>query len=351
MKILVSAIEYSANIHLKEVLNRLENVEICGIFDKSLGKPLVDLQSLAIMGIGDIITKIPFFLSLSNKMVNLAKDCDKVLLIDGSGFNLPLAKKLKKNYPNKEIIYYILPQAWAWRRYRIKSIEKYCDKLASILPFEENFYTQKDKIEYVGHPLLDLIPSPKEKPSKDIKNILWLPGSRRSEIASLMPIFHQTRRLLHKEIGDFNSLIVIPPYFNETTIKNLYGDLDNFEIVKDTYDALDRSDFAFVCSGTATLEASLKGTPMLLVYIAKKFDYFIAKRLIDLEYVGLANLFFKDFCNRAMHIELLQEDVNPYRLVQSFRQTDRFKFYEDAKKLREYLKSGSAKRVAEIING
>jgi len=188
MKILVSAIERSANIHLKELLSHMnDDIEISGIFDKSLGEPIVDMQDRAVMGIVSALKSIPFFLKLAEQMVEESKNADKVLLIDGSGFNLPLAKKIKKRYPEKEIIYYILPQAWAWRRYRIPVLEKNIDKLASILPFEKSFYSSEANIKYVGHPLLDEIKKFKNSISKENKKLAFLPGSRRAEIASLIP--------------------------------------------------------------------------------------------------------------------------------------------------------------------
>jgi len=129
MKILVSALEHSANIHLKSLKKELsDDIEFIGIFDNELGTPIVDLRSLAIMGFVDVIKKIRFFFKLNAQMVDLAKGVDKVLLIDSSGFNLPLAKKIKKRYPDKEIIYYILPQAWAWKKKRIPVLAKTIDK-------------------------------------------------------------------------------------------------------------------------------------------------------------------------------------------------------------------------------
>ena len=125
MKLLVSALEHSANVHLKSLKNELsDDVEFIGIFNNELGKPIVDLRSLAIMGFVDALKKLRFFFKLADEMTELAKDADKVLLIDSSGFNLPLAKKIKKKYPDKEIIYYILPQAWAWKRKRIGVLAK-----------------------------------------------------------------------------------------------------------------------------------------------------------------------------------------------------------------------------------
>ena len=104
MKLLVSALEHSANIHLKRLKNELnDDVEFIGIFDSSLGKSIVDLRSLAIMGFVDVIKKLRFFFKLADEMLHLAKDADKILLMDSSGFNLPLAKKIKKNIPIKRL--------------------------------------------------------------------------------------------------------------------------------------------------------------------------------------------------------------------------------------------------------
>ncbi len=335
MKILVSAFERSANVHLAHLLPHL-HYEPIGIFDKSLGSPIVDLQSLAVMGFSDALKKLPYFLRLKNEMVDLAGEADKVLLIDASGFNLPLAKTIKKRYPNKEIIYYILPQAWAWRRGRIKTIERYVDKALSILPFEKEYYTLGYNIKYVGHPLLDEIPRFKENPSTS-GTVVFMPGSRRSEITALMPVFRKVRKRIDKD-----ALLVVPPSMDLA----MYGDIDGFAITHDAYDALLSSEFAFVCSGTATLEASLIGTPLALAYIAKPLDYFIAKRFVKLSHVGLANIMVGD-----MHPEFLQTDVTVDNLLRAYQEADAAAFLEKSRRLRAYLGHGSAEIAAREING
>jgi lipid-A-disaccharide synthase len=348
MKILVSALEYSANIHLKALAKELNGVEFVGIFDKSLGKPIVDLQSLAIMGLADAIKKLLFFYKLGEEMVKLSRDVDKVLLIDSSGFNLPLAKKIKKRYPKKEIIYYILPQAWVWKRGRVKTLEQNINRLLSILPFEREIYSKDAPIEYVGHPLLDEIQEFKSSVKKEIENVVFMPGSRRAEIKSLMPIYHQIKEKLK-----LPAKIVLPPYFDAKTIKELYGDLSDFEITHDAHQAIYQSDFGFICSGTATLEASLIGTPFLLSYIAKPFDYFVGKKILrlNIEYAGLANIFSNHFQNRPMHPEFIQDEVNVDNLLKGFYSIDKEQFLEDSKALRDYLGQGASRRVAQIIQG
>ena len=347
MKILVSALEHSANIHLKSLKKELrDDVEFIGIFDSQLGTPIVDLRSLAIMGFVDVLKKIRFFFKLNAQMVDLAEAADKVLLIDSSGFNLPLAKKIKKKYPDKEIIYYILPQAWAWKKKRIPVLSRTIDKLASILPFEKDYYPEDAPISYVGHPLLDQIEVFKAKLNPEIKNVLFMPGSRKGEIAKLMPIFHKVRASL-----DVKALIAIPEYFTHEEVLNIYGDLSDFEIVHDSHKALYEADFAFICSGTATLEASLIGTPFILSYIAKGLDYFIATKFVKIDEVGLSNIMFRKFNNRGMHPEFLQDNVTVDNLLKAYKEYDVVNFLDDSKKLREYLVEGSSKNVAKIIEG
>ena len=347
MKILVSALEHSANIHLKSLKKELsETTEFVGIFDSELGDSIIDLRSLAIMGFVDAIKKLRFFLKLNKQMADLAKDVDKVLLIDSSGFNLPLAKKIKKKYPQKEIIYYILPQAWAWKRKRIPVLEKTIDHLASILPFEKDYYSKNAPITYVGHPLLDIIKEYKDKLNPDVKNIAFMPGSRKGEIKKLMPVFKEVQKKLN-----LNATIIIPKHFNKEDIQELYGNLSDFRIANDAHKTLLESDFAFICSGTATLEASLIGIPFILSYIAKPLDYFIASRLVKLSHIGLSNIMFTQFNDRELHPEFIQDDVTADNLIKAYKEYDRYKFLNDSKALRAYLKHGSSKTVASIIEG
>ena len=345
MKLLVSALEHSANVHLKSLQKELSNdVEFIGIFSNELGSPIIDLKSLAIMGFVDALKKLRFFFKLNAQMVELAKDADKVLLIDSSGFNLPLAKKIKKRYPEKEIIYYILPQAWAWKKKRIPVLAKTIDHLASILPFEPSYYPENAPIEYVGHPLLDQITQFKKELKAEIKDVAFMPGSRKGEIQKLMPIFLE----LIKELK-VNATIIIPKHFTDVEIQELYGDLTNIHISNEPHKTLLDSDFAFICSGTATLEAALIGVPFILSYIAKPLDYFIASRLVKIEYIGLSNIMFKKFKGKTLHPEFIQEEVSVANLKESFKNYNREEFFENSQKLRAYLKHGSSKRVAEII--
>ncbi|MDQ7042045.1 MAG: lipid-A-disaccharide synthase [Sulfurimonas sp.] len=345
MKLLVSALEHSANVHLTSLTKEFkDDVELIGIFDKKLGNPIVDLQSLAIMGIVDALKKLRYFFKLADEMLELAQDADKVLLIDSSGFNLPLAKKIKKKYPDKEIIYYILPQAWAWKKKRIPVLARTIDKLASILPFEPSYYPKNAPIEYVGHPLLDQITEFKTSINVEVKEVAFMPGSRKGEIKKLMPIFLE----LIDELK-INATLIIPKHFSKQEIKEVYGNISHIKVSHEAHKTLLNADFAFICSGTATLEAAIIGVPFILAYIAKPLDFFIGSRLVKIKYVGLSNIMFTKFKKQTIHPEFLQENVTVKNLLMAFKNYNREEFFKNSKELRAYLKHGSSKRVVEMI--
>jgi len=343
MKVLVSALEPSSNLHLKELLKHAKGVELVGIFSKELGNPLYDISEMAIMGFVDAFKKYRWFKSVAEEMVSLADDVDRVLLMDSSGFNLPLAKKLKRAYPDKEIIYYILPQVWASRSYRTKALELYCDKLFGILPFEMEFYTQK--AQYVGHPLLDEIRLKKERLTQNGK-VAFMPGSRRGEISKLFPIY----RALRQKLDIKEALLIIPASFSDEVIKAFYGDTSGFNIVRESHPALYTCDFAFICSGTATLEAALIGTPFSLSYIAKPIDYLIAKYLLKIKQIGLANIILTHHNQTTLHKELIQDEVTVENLLDEYYHSDREAFLSKALELRAYLGDGSSQFVGEYIS-
>lgn len=341
MKLLISALEPSSNLHLKEILKYLkDDIEFAGIYDKDLidTPPLYDMREFSVMGFIDVIPKYFKAKEAIKELAFISKDCKRVLLIDAPAFNIPLAKEIKKVNPNIEIIYYILPKVWVWKESRIKKVEKYCDKLISIFPFEKNFF--KSAI-YAGNPLMDEI--------KEFKNALtsndtiaFLAGSRKSEISALMPTFREVAKKIDKR-----KLLVVPEFLDDLSI---YGDISDFEVVRDTNKALKEADFAFICSGTATLEASLIGTPFVLVYRAKSIDFLIAKLFIKLKFVGLANIIFDFEGLKPIHIELLQDDVNLKNMLEMYTKMDREQFLIDSKKLREILEGGVSKELANIIS-
>ncbi len=339
MKLLISALEPSANLHLEPLLSHID-AKIVGIFDTRFGKPLYSTREFSVMGFWDVLPKIKLAKKAIKKMVALAKDVDSILLIDAPSFNLPLAKAIKKKYPNKKITYYILPKVWAWKKGRVKSVEKYCDNLASIFPFENQFY---NKSTYVGNPLLDEITLEKN-PDISYKSVAFMPGSRKSEIKRLMPIFRE----LAKEIeGD--KVIIVPPFLKGEDLHELYGDISAFNISYIMEETLAHSDFAFICSGTATLEAAIIGVPFVLTYKAKNLDYNIARLFVKLPYVGLANIILDFAGKRALHQEFLQDDATKENLLEAYKNFDKEAFHKGAQSLKAELQTGSTKNLINLL--
>jgi lipid-A-disaccharide synthase len=169
-----------------------------------------------------------------------------------------------------------------------------------------------------------------------------LPGSRKSEIKSLMPIFRE----LAKQI-DKNKILVVHPIYRDK-IEEIYGDVSDFEIEFNTKEVLLKSDFAYICSGTATLEAAIIGVPFVLMYKAREIEYLIAKMLVKLNYVGLANIIFERENLGQFHKEYLQKfDINS--LLKDLKNLTLNEFREKSKKLREILKFGSGENVAKLL--
>ena len=380
MKYLISCLEPSANLHFKEVLEHLKKLdpacEICGIFDEKLGSPIYKSSEFSAMGFIEILPLILKAKRAIAQMTRLAAECDRVLLIDSPAFNLPLARAIKESGARAEISYYILPQVWAWKPRRAEKLKKFCDNLLSIWPFEAKFFganceggkgavpqeaENKDaapkedaarpseqsaktaKYSFVGHPLLDEITLRKQSYEKQGK-IAFMPGSRRAEISRLMPIF----RALAPKFENSERTLIIPPHLMDQR-DEIYGPLDGFSIANDTPATLKDCDFAFICSGTATLEAALIGTPFVLCYKARAFDVWLARKLVKLKHVGLANIIFDFLGEEPLHEELLQSEVSAQNLLAAYERCDSAKFKLASEKLRDYLKFGSSENVAKIL--
>jgi len=394
---LVCALEPSANLHLKELLKAYKKeygkFELLGIYDETLGdefglenKPLYSSHEFGVMGFVEVLPLIfkakkaikelvrlilesekafsakinhtelntefstanNIFSKFKNKSdLNQIQKIDALLCIDSPAFNIPLAKALKKANSQTKRIYYILPQVWAWKKGRVAIIENHFDILASILPFDANFFS---KSIYVGHPLLDELKEFKNREDERLllakeenaKIIAFLPGSRKSEIQRLMPIFRELSKKFKAQ-----KILCIPP-FNQNRLE-IYGDLSGFKIEYDTPRLLKKADFAFICSGTATLQAALVGTPFVLVYKARAIDVFIAKLFVKLRYIGLANIIC-DFANKEpLNPEFLQESVSVANLYSAYTKYDYKRFFAKVKFLKEYLQFPSAKNLAKIL--
>jgi len=285
-------------------------------------KTLVDTSALSVIGVTEIFSKLPVFLSTMNLARVLLKTSppDLLILIDFPGFNLPLAA-IAKHYKVR-ILYYISPQVWAWRRGRVKKIRRRIDHMAVILPFEVDFYTRhRVPVTFVGHPLLDVYPGggipPPPAGGGRGSTIGLLPGSRDQEINRLLPVMLEAGGILQKRFGDVRFLVsqagsVDPRRFAE--ILSRYRDrIDCTAVSGGVKNVFERCVLSVVASGTATLEAALCGMPMVIIYKVSFVSYWLGKALVrgadtmrGINHFGLVNL----IAGRGLVPELLQGEAS-----------------------------------------
>lgn len=279
---------------------------------------LVDAREVAIMGALEVAKALPKFLRVFRRLRAAANErkTDLVVLIDWPEFNLRLAKRLRQD--GHRVAYYISPQIWAWRSYRIRGIRRDVEKMLVILPFEQDYYRQRGvEVEYVGHPLLDSarVTATCEEfcsmheldPAKPI--VALLPGSRHSELKYILPPMLETAARLQQTHPHIQLILPLARTFDRTEIAA--APLSNLKLIEhDTYNAVAAADLAVVASGTATLETAIIGTPLIVVYRASALNWRIFWPLINTEFVGMPNL----IAGREIAPELLQNDLNADRL-------------------------------------
>ena len=274
------------------------------------GELVKHYKELAIMGFGEVLKKLP---TIARNMRFCKEDIatfqpDVLILIDYSGFNLRIAKWAK--LVGQRVFYYIAPQVWASRPKRAYEIQQNIDQLFAILPFEEDFYKNYGmKINYVGHPLLDVVsqfePAIDFLQKHDIHQpiIALLPGSRKQEIERVLSILLPIIPLFK----DYQFVIAaapsIPLFFYEKLIEESGIQVAQVKLISnETYDILHYAEAALVTSGTATLEAALLDTPQVVCYKGSWLSYQIAKRVITVSYISLVNL----IVNKPLVEELIQ---------------------------------------------
>jgi lipid-A-disaccharide synthase len=320
---------------------------------------LVDAKDVAIMGIPEIIRALGKLYGAYRKLITAARrrKPDVVVLIDWPDFNMRVAKRLHKE--GFKIIYYISPQVWAWRRYRVNALRRDVNRMLVILPFEEEFYKSENiEVEYIGHPLANAVKVTTSREEFARRHILdatrpiiaLLPGSRHKEIHYHLPamldaalrlqnvdcglripdvIFKQDDKLQIAEdqatetLADSEnpqSAIHIPQFILplastiarqqiETAIEAAGVDVKIIE--RDTYNALGHAMFAIVASGTATVETALANTPMIIIYRGSQLNWRLIRPLIHLETFGMVNL----IAGRRIVPELMQQEVTGEKIA------------------------------------
>jgi lipid-A-disaccharide synthase len=281
---------------------------------------LVDAREVAIMGAPEVAKALPKFLRVFRRLRDAANERRPrlVVLIDWPEFNLRLAKKLRRD--GHRVVYYISPQIWAWRGYRINAVKRYVEKMLVILPFEKDFYQRHGvEVDYVGHPLLDSVRVTATRdefclrhqldPSRPI--IALLPGSRHSEIKYILPPLLEAAGLLNQSHPQLQFIIPAARTFAPDEVAARIGPVKAQLIEHDTYNAIAAAALAVVASGTATLETAIIGSPLIIVYRASSLNWRIFRPLINTPFVGMPNL----IAGREIAPELLQDELNGERLA------------------------------------
>jgi len=275
----------------------------CGIGGTALRQAgvriIVDASELTVVGITEVVAKIPGILKGMGTIKKLLKSLrpDLLILIDFPDFNLHIAAAAKKlSIP---VLYYISPQIWAWRRGRVKRIGRLVDHMAVILPFEQQFYREHNvPVTFVGHPLLDdHLPAVKQTltaGAKDRPVIGLVPGSRDNEIIRHLPVMLETADILQERLKHVSYIISHAPSVEKKQIEAIIGRhhrRSEVEVVSDGVEKVfERCDVIVAASGTVTLQAAIHGTPMVIMYKVSPISFRLGRALVRVPNIGLVNL-------------------------------------------------------------
>ena len=324
----------------------------------------IHIRDSAVMGIAEALAVLPKFLkkqALLKKHIR-EKRPDAVILVDFAEFNMPLAKYAKAQ--EVPVAYYIPPKAWAWRPCRAKKLARYANLVASIFPFETEFYRNAGaSAEFVGHPLVDFAKTdltPKQAREKlDLQNntpiIGLMPGSRRSEIHRIFPTILTAASNVASINPDTEWILPLAPGISEELISDCKKGIDGIPNIKlirgETYTAMRAATLMLVTSGTATLETACIGTPMVILYRTSWFNWKVINALTPLEHSGLPNL----IAGKRIVPELLQGDLTPHSLTELtldlIQTPEKLDAQRDSLgKVHQQLgESGAAERTAQLV--
>ena len=375
MRLLISAGEASGEMYgaaLIEALRRLSPtpVEAFGLGGERMRAAgcdiVVDAKDVAVVGIAEVATHLPRIYREFHRLLEAAdrRKPDVAVLIDFPDFHFRLAKALHaRGIP---VVYYVSPQLWAWRRGRIKLVQRYIRKMLVIFPFEESFYREHGvNVEFTGHPLGELAVEP--EPRNDFARrhqldsakawIAMLPGSRRKEVQLILPTLLEAAKLLGAE---YEYLLPVASTLDFTWMQQQIAIIPGAPRVTLTSDArqtLLQSRAAMVASGTATVEAAVLGTPFVMVYRVAPLSWQLGRRLVKLSHFAMPNL----IAGREIVRELVQREFTADKVAAEIGELvqdgpRRSQMMADLAEVRSHLQAGrshesSAERAARAVLG
>lgn len=328
-RVFVSVGEASGDFHASNLVRGVKKIlpdtEFYGMGGKLMRQAgveiIVDSTDLAVIGGVEILARFTSIMRAMQRVKHELKNnsYDLVILVDYAGFNLRLAKIAKKL--GIKVLYYISPKIWAWHQSRVKKVKKYVDMMAVLFPFEVKFYTAAQvPVTLVQHPLLSIV-----KPQMEIKQAKELfkldpnapvvglfPGSRKGEIKRLLPVMLKTAQLLKARYKNIQFVLPIASSLTEKDLDPHFRTIDNDDILSikiiknQTYDVANVCDAVIAASGTVTLEITLLGIPMVIIYKLSALTYRILKMIIKVKYIGLCNI----VAEKKIVQELIQDHAN-----------------------------------------
>jgi lipid-A-disaccharide synthase len=331
MRILISAGEASSELYgaqlIEALRRRVADAEFFGVGGTRMQQAGCDLVidarvHLSVVGISEIVSKLPSIYAQFRKLVQEVdrRKPDLAVIIDSPAFNFRVARELHRRAV--PVIYYVTPQLWAWRQYRVERVRKWVTKALPIFPFEEKFFRENGvDAEYVGHPLADMPPpvTTREQFADAFKLdekkqwIALLPGSRRKEVKMNLPAMLDAAA----EVGDAYEYLLpvastIHPGWLASKLRN---SPQRIHLVNDAFATMKHSRAAIVASGTATVEAALSGTPFVVVYRVSPLTWQLGHRLLKVPFVAMPNL----IAGKEIVPELLQQDFTSKKVVECLR--------------------------------
>lgn len=352
--IMIVAGEASGDLHganfVRRLRARVPEISVCGMGGVEMAAAgvelLVDISNLAVMGLAEVLSHLSEIRSAMRVLHRRLRERppDLLVLIDYPGFNLMMAARAKKQ--QVPVFYYISPKVWAWGGGRVEKIKRLVDRMAVILPFEEEFYRERGvAVRFVGNPLLDSVENRlgreeflrRHGVEPDCTVIGILPGSRRMEVASLLPAFLAAAESL---AGRRKTVFLVPLASTlsraDLDRNGLAGcQLDYRVIGTDRYELMAACDAVMAASGTVTLELAILNVPMVVAYRVSWLTYIIGRLLVKVKHFSLVNL----VAGREVVPELLQGDVTPQRLA------DEVEWLLDAGRA-----SSMRQQLAEVVN-
>ncbi len=369
-KIVIIAGEASGDLHGSGLVRELKRInpdlEIFGMGGDRMKKEGVELvfhiDQLSIMGFWEVIKNFSFIRRVMRTMISEVENRrpDLAVLIDYPGFNLRFARKVKNlGIP---VAYYISPQVWAWGGNRVKKMQNLIDRMIVVFPFEKPIY---DKFhipcEFVGHPLLEVtrpVLSEEDFQRKfDLRKndsvIGLLPGSRWQEVEKILPLMLESCRILNPRVNNIRLRLGLAPTIKKEKAESIISSSKLAVTIAEnsTYDVMKHAHLLLITSGSATLECAILGTPFLVLYQTSFWTYLVAKSLIQIPHIALANV----VAGKQIVPEFIQKKAKPQKIADEMydilNDQKRYKIMQsELEKVKEKLgEEGASKKAAQIV--